>query len=175
MSKKKKTNKQKFSPKKKKTRNIYGLIFLFKWEKEVESRHPVFPEGLFFANQVINNACATQAILSILLNAKDIKLGETLKEFKEFTSQLDPETRGYAIGNSEVIKKAHNSFAKPEPFLIEQDKDDKEGEAFHFISYIPFEGSVYELDGLKKGPFKLGEIQEGMIWTEIAKKFIEER
>lgn len=42
---------------------------------------------------MITNACATQAILSILLNCEhsDFKLGKTLSELKEFSSTLPPE------------------------------------------------------------------------------------
>ena len=42
---------------------------------------------------MITNACATQAILSILLNCEhsDFKLGKTLSDLKEFSSTLPPE------------------------------------------------------------------------------------
>ena len=41
--------------------------------------------------QVINNACATQAIVSVLLNSThpDMLLGETLTEFREFSLSFD--------------------------------------------------------------------------------------
>ena len=45
--------------------------------------------------QVISNACATQAILSVLLNAPDmINLGEELKNFRKFTAELPPDLKG---------------------------------------------------------------------------------
>lgn len=61
----------------------YGLIFLFEWKKHQAQSTlasqtqtqltPLTPEqtpdNLFFAHQVTPNACATQAILSVLLNA----------------------------------------------------------------------------------------------------------
>ena len=50
---------------------IFGFIFLFKWTKNNDSKEPLtmYDEDLFFARQIVNNACATQAILSVLLNA----------------------------------------------------------------------------------------------------------
>ena len=59
-----------------------------------------YPE-MFYARQVINNACGTQALLSVLLNIKDdgVDLGKTLQNFQEFASALDAETRGKFAGS----------------------------------------------------------------------------
>ena len=162
----------------------YGLIFLFKWRKETDSRPMATDansEDIFFAQQVIQNACGTQAILSVLLNAESIDRGPVLGELKAFTSQLDPESRGMVIGSSDAIRAAHNSFARPEPFLQDEDDDSKDSknkqseDVYHFIAYVPFRGSVYELDGLKAGPIKLGDVTAGSSWWDVARPAIEER
>lgn len=48
-------------------------------------------DEIFFARQVIPNACATQAIVSVLLNCThgDLQLGQTLTEFKDFAQGFD--------------------------------------------------------------------------------------
>jgi ubiquitin carboxyl-terminal hydrolase L5 len=106
---------------------------------------------------VITNACATQAILSVLLNSPDIDLGDALSEFKAFTMAFDSECKGLAISNSDMIREAHNSFSRSDPFEIDETKAPTgKGHAHHFIAFVPFQESVFELDGLKSGPIHLG-------------------
>lgn len=161
---------------------IYGLIFLFKWESETDARPTVDAQdaGLFFAKQVIHNACATQAILSVLMNntgkeEQGLEIGETLKALKEFTKEFPPEAKGLAIGNSDPIKRAHNSFRHQSSFEIVHDKNGKSEDAFHFIGYIVHNNKVYELDGLKEGPALIGEVPSGVAWVEPAREEIQRR
>mmetsp|Transcript_55625 Transcript_55625/g.161165 ORF Transcript_55625/g.161165 Transcript_55625/m.161165 type:complete len:373 (+) Transcript_55625:91-1209(+) len=161
-------------------KRIFGLVFLFKWQQEATSGGETVDaadHGVFFAQQVIQNACATQAILSVLLNAPaELDLGPHLKEFKEFTAALDPQMKGLAISNSEPVRKAHNSFRQQSSFEIVNEKDEKGDDAFHFVSYICHEGKVYELDGLKKGPVLIGDAPPGdTAWAEKAREEVKRR
>ncbi|XP_044157212.1 ubiquitin carboxyl-terminal hydrolase isozyme L5 isoform X1 [Bufo gargarizans] len=159
---------------------VQGLIFLFKWQQGEEPSGSIVQdsrlETIFFAKQVINNACATQAIVSILLNTThpDVNLGETLSEFKEFTQTFDAAMKGLALSNSEVIRQVHNSFARQQMFEFDAKSSAKDDDAFHFVSYVPVNGRLYELDGLRDGPIDLGPCNQDE-WINVVRPVIEKR
>ena len=79
---------------------MYGVIFLFKYptgEKPSDTPQDGYfdfdaSENLFFAAQTIQNACGTQALLSVLLNKEgEVQIGPQLKDFKEFTGAFPSE------------------------------------------------------------------------------------
>ncbi|KAL8883404.1 MAG: hypothetical protein Q9192_007185 [Flavoplaca navasiana] len=155
-------------------RPVYGLIFLFKWrEEDPDKQEPSCPEGIWFANQTVNNACASVALLNIVNNVPELKLGEHLEQFKEFTADFTPALRGDAIGNFEFVKTIHNSFARKMDMLnadlqLKNDasarkkskaKESNEDDAgFHFIAFVPVQDKVWKLDGLERQPQNLGPI-----------------
>lgn len=187
----------------------YGLIFLFKfgagndteadaadakYTRVAEEDLSAVDPTLFFARQVIHNACATQAILSILLNVEaplsGFEIGRTLSDLKAFTAEFPPNLRGEMIGNTDAIREAHNSFSRQDPFVSDEKVASDSDEVFHFIAYVPHQGRVYELDGLKPGPMILGELEEGVeasssaaggsagpgkAWMKVARERIQHR
>lgn len=160
---------------------IHGLIFLFKWVQDDEPSGSVVQDSrldkIFFARQVINNACATQAILSILFNCKheDISLGGTLTEFRDFCQSFDANMKGLALTNSQTIRTVHNSFARQTLFEYESKLASKNDEVYHFVGYVPIEGRLYELDGLKEGPIDLGPVASDADWLDVVRPIIEKR
>jgi len=130
--------------------------------------------NLFFAAQTIQNACGTQAILSVILNNDTtspsstsgagpshdrIEIGPSLSEFKEFTTGFPSDLRGEALSNSQMIRETHNSFARSSPFADETQKDPASlsDEVFHFIGYTTHHNTLYELDGLQPFPISHGQ------------------
>ena len=157
------------------------MIFLFKWVREEEPVGSVVQdtrlENIFFAKQVINNACATQSILSVLLNSahSDIHLGQTLSEFKEFCSSFDAYNKGLALSNASQIRTVHNSFARQTLFELDNKAANKDDDVFHFVGYVPIGGRLYELDGLKEGPIDLGAVGPDQDWLNVVRPIIEKR
>ncbi|GAA5960425.1 hypothetical protein JCM8115_001178 [Rhodotorula mucilaginosa] len=163
---------------------VYALIFLFKW---VGNGDPATMDGKlqeptgshYFAHQVINNACASIALLNAALNIHDpnVHLGEELSNLQAFSEGLDPETRGWTLTNSEKLREVHNSFARSDPFHLEDHRpDDPTEDAYHFIAYLPIGDELYELDGLKPKPVSHGKIpDDGGKWTDLARAVLERR
>lgn len=156
-------------------RPIYGLVFLFKYKSEEtqQDRSSVAPH-VYFAKQVITNACGTQALINLLLNVTDqVDVGPELKRFLEFTESMDPETRGMTIDSFDSIRVAHNSFARHQNFSFEEKVATVDDDVYHFIGFVPKCGVVYELDGLQKGPIEIGCYTDD--WIKVANEAIQKR
>ncbi|KAK8387375.1 hypothetical protein O3P69_018156 [Scylla paramamosain] len=173
---------------------VYGFIFLFRWIEERRSRRKVVENtdnyvqdeavvnNMFFAQQMVPNSCATHSLVSVLLNCSALDLGPTLSRLKVHTLGMNPENKGWAIGNTPELANAHNSHSAPQA----RRRPDKtpgvptssrvsNAETFHFVSYVPVNGRLFELDGLKPSPIDHGPWQPGEDWTEKFRRVITER
>ncbi|CAG8535929.1 14458_t:CDS:10 [Acaulospora morrowiae] len=171
---------------------IYGLVFLFKMTDALNDTKGLYnedesledyPPNVYFANQVVENACATLAVLNIALNCRHLEIGKELREFKEFSWDLPPAARGSSIANHPTFRQIHNSMARhPEDSLIVEeigkkkgDPDEEGGEVYHYIAYVPIDGEVWQLDGLYPRPIKIGNYEDEKIWYDAARGVINER
>ncbi|KAI1724137.1 ubiquitin carboxyl-terminal hydrolase, family 1 domain-containing protein [Ditylenchus destructor] len=128
-------------------RPVHGLIFLFKWRAGEETSGELAPDAsVFFAQQ----------------------------EFRSFTTGFDPASRGLCLSNSDEIRKVHNSFAREHYFEVGFGKASKD-DNFHFVTYVPINGQIYELDGLRSAPVLVGTVKEGDDWLNVVRPIINQR
>jgi hypothetical protein len=155
-------------------------------------------DKLFFAHQIVPNSCATHALISVLLNSSSVELGPILTRLKEHTRGMSPENKGHAIGNTPEVATAHNSHASfyDQPEIVSSaekmpaattartaSNQVRSGltstyttqDSFHFVSYVPINGRLYELDGLKRFPVDHGPIDANEDWTEKFRRVIRAR
>ncbi|THG96179.1 hypothetical protein EW026_g5608 [Hermanssonia centrifuga] len=136
---------------------------------------PEFPG--FFAHQVVNNACATLAVMNAIGNVPGLPMGTELTDLINFTTGMDPQTRGMAITSSDWLREAHNALSPPSSISLDDPSTQKTAaDAYHFIVYMPYMGCIYEFDGLKDAPISHGVYEEkGEGWVAKAREVIEAR
>ena len=180
---------------------VYGFVFLFRYilgdRRARKAARDLISEdtyvydtdmvnNMFFAHQVINNSCATHALLSVLLNCEDVELGPNLTRLKKFSKGLDPESKGLAISNMPELSHAHNKHAKPSQMMASPLVSSRRGsvvssahallpETYHFVSFVPLSGRLIELDGLKELPIDHGPWGEMEEWTDLFQRVVSER
>ncbi|TGO51329.1 hypothetical protein BCON_0163g00100 [Botryotinia convoluta] len=178
---------------------VYGLVFLFKYiedDSEDEETPLKCPNHIWFANQTTHNACATIALLNIVMNVPNLDLGVGIRGFKEDTLFLKPAYRGQKLSQNECIRNIHNSFARRMDILNadlalsnevsawkkkrktkrksgrSKSRSDVES-GYHFIAFVPVEGIVWRLDGLQRQPVSLGPCNDD--WISVARTSIYEQ
>ena len=180
---------------------VYGFVFLFRYvlgdRRARKAARDLISEdtyvydtdmvnNMFFAHQIINNSCATHALLSVLLNCEDVDLGPNLTRLKHFSKGLDPESKGLAISNMPELSHAHNKHAKPSQMVATPLVSSRRGsvvssahallpETYHFVSFVPLSGRLIELDGLKELPIDHGPWGEMEDWTDLFQRVVSER
>ena len=121
------------------------------YEELVKSGYKIEDQELFFLKQVALNSCGTVAIYHILTNLqgeykKLLKDDSLVNKFKKDNFGKSVEQRSQAFNESKEIKESHVQAAQ------EGATTDIIENTNHFISFIHFNGLLYEMDGAKEFP-----------------------
>jgi ubiquitin carboxyl-terminal hydrolase L3 len=138
-----------------------AVIFCFNYNKNGPKR--VLDESKFVETSTIpyymkqsgtlDLACGIIAMLHCLGNSKvEFEDGSVLQKYFEKAKNLSAEERSACLENCNDFKQAHVQFASQGQSSIPQTSEQCN---YHFIAYVNVDGKLYELDGLKKGPYLL--------------------
>ena len=113
------------------------------------------PNEIFYMKQFAQNACGTIALFHIILNsmpnhADMVTPNSYLTKFLSEAQTQAPEDRGKTFEKNEEIKTEHKGASQQGQTAAQSDADS------HFIAFIPHNGRLWELDGMKKCPVNMG-------------------
>ncbi|KAL0074294.1 ubiquitin carboxyl-terminal hydrolase [Phycomyces blakesleeanus] len=163
------------------TTQVYGLIFVsdYKDQKSNEYAAPNDPDDpddpevkdFFFATKVVKNACATAALLSVLLNCdSSLETCKELKNLNRLSKRANSDDVGAAIGKSKMLRETNNSLSSPE---INTVSSSSECSDYHFVSYVFKNGFLWETDSTKSAPVKI-KLSPAENWVDSVKGILEE-
>lgn len=146
-------------------------------KSQVESlKGATVPQGLYFMQQHIGNACGTIAIVHALANNQDkIKFDANgvFKKFLDSSKSAKPEDRSKLLESDDAMAKIHESSAG-EGQTATPSRDDKIN--LHFIAFVEHGGTLYELDGRKPFPISHGKSNQASFLKDAVgqcRKFME--
>lgn len=117
----------------------------------VDSTDKKASDGIVFIKQLTPNICGSIALLHALFNAEsalktsgDSFYANNLNKFKTMT----PSEIGNFFNDSEEFKNMHREASSETGTEIEDSE-------CHFVAYIPYQNSIYMMDGRLAGPVKI--------------------
>lgn len=131
-----------------------------KEDEQVAAANLPVPAKLFYMKQTIGNACGTIAILhSLCNNTQDLPPaeGSFLTEFMTATADMDAATRGRFLESPPEggpdIESAHQAAATEGDSAVPAEDEEVN---LHFVTFMHVDGTLWELDGRRRGPVPHG-------------------
>ena len=119
-------------------------------------------EEVLWFKQTIRNACGLMGLLHGVSNgpARDhIQPNSTLATFLAEATSLEPGARSQLLYDSPAFESAHHDAASGGQSAVPDAEDYVE---LHYVAFVVSkEGSLWELDGRRKGPLNRGTVGEG--------------
>lgn len=111
--------------------------------------------------QTIGNACGLIGLLHGVSNGKArqfVQDGTDLDQFIKAAVPLKPRERATLIEESDALERAHQSAAAGGDTAAPQAEDNVD---LHYVCFVKSEetGSLWEMDGRRKGPLNRGQLK----------------
>jgi len=142
--------------------------FMTKRAEELNVNEEV-PSSLFYTRQTVSNACGTVALLHAVGNSGlELDQGSALEVYFKDTKPLTAEDRGTFLETCEPVATLHKTHAETgnstETPALEDEAE------HHFIAFINHNGSLWELDGRKQRPIRIGPTNNDNFLKDAAKE-----